>query len=244
MTASHSEVENVVVVQCTRLGSPSLTRETSVVPRELLVFGLHWNPEELASNITEGMLWRQRQQDRWTCQQDWRQGAGSKIFFLCILSSGLFPEAADVWGVVFPAPNNLTKKIPHRRAQQLCSSWSQVQSSWQSKLTILGHWEGLKIFLKREQYWEIRWEPLCPYRDVLFSPKPHWLSPRAECLMLEVPMMLSKRPFCHSVGQKEPVWGEYHPHKVVKGPQIHRFSWLDNENPVYERAKGRPHQSL
>ena len=39
-----------------------------------MVFSLHWNPEEVASNTSEGMP---QQLDGWICQWEWRQ-AGKK----------------------------------------------------------------------------------------------------------------------------------------------------------------------
>lgn len=65
------EAENLAAVspcdwmsQQSQAGTEGLDSWPQRIPKVLLVFSLHWDPEEAASNISKEGL---HQQDRWTC---------------------------------------------------------------------------------------------------------------------------------------------------------------------------------
>lgn len=65
------------------LSSPSLVLESQGSPRQLLVFSLHWNSEEVGFNTSKGMS---GEQNRWTCSPEWEKADKKpKTFFFCIL---------------------------------------------------------------------------------------------------------------------------------------------------------------
>lgn len=65
------------------LSSPNLVLESQGSPRQLLVFSLRWNSEEVGFNTSKGMS---GEQNRWTCSPEWeKEDKKAKAFFFCIL---------------------------------------------------------------------------------------------------------------------------------------------------------------
>lgn len=63
-------------------------------PRELLVFSLHWNSEEVGFNTSKSMS---GEQNRWNCLPEWEKvDKKSNASFFCIPLCGLLPGVAQI----------------------------------------------------------------------------------------------------------------------------------------------------